>query len=57
MKKYIQPTAKVVELSVKESLSLNYENKTRTFGFGSYSSNASVTQFITKGVSKHKIEG
>lgn len=53
MKNYIQPTAKVVELSVKESLSLtNKGARTRTFGFGSYYKNeATVTEYLTTGAS------
>ncbi|MBQ7902078.1 MAG: hypothetical protein IJ365_08985 [Clostridia bacterium] len=53
MKNYIQPTAKVVELSVKESLSLtNKTTKSRTFGFGSYKTgDATITQYLTKAAS------
>ena len=54
MKKYTQPTAKVVELSVRESLSWTSETKPRTFGFGSYTKNASVTNFAAAGVSELK---
>ena len=57
MKKYTQPTAKVVELSVKESLSLTPITSERTFGFGSYSKTAKVKTFAAKGVSKIKVEG
>ena len=57
MKKYTQPTAKVVELSVKESLSLRPAAKTRTFGFGSYKATASVSQFATNAASALKIQG
>jgi hypothetical protein len=57
MKKYTQPTAKVVELSVKESLSLTTPVSTeRTFGFGSYSKTAKVTTFAAKGVSQIKVQ-
>lgn len=57
MKKYTQPTAKVVELSVKESLSLKTSASERTFGFGSYNKSAMVKTFAAKGVSKIKVEG
>ena len=58
MKKYTQPTAKVVELSVKESLSLKVStDDTRTFGFGSYKKTAKVKTFAAKGVSQLKVEG
>ena len=57
MKKYTQPTAKVVELSVKESLSLTKENNTRTFGFGSYNKSAKITSFVTTDASVLKIQG
>ena len=57
MKKYTQPTAKVVELSVKESLSLTPSTSKRTFGFGSYYSNeATVKTFAANGVSKIKTQ-
>ncbi len=58
MKKYTQPTAKVVELSVKESLSLTkFDQTNRTFGFGSYSQNtAKVTTFAANGVSAYKVK-
>ena len=57
MKKYTQPTAKVVELSVKESLSLNVNtNNNRTFGFGSYKKTATVKTFAAKGVSQIKVQ-
>ena len=57
MKKYTQPTAKVVELSVKESLSLTTSIPSkRTFGFGSYKKTATVKTFAAKGVSKIKVQ-
>ena len=56
MKKYTQPTAKVVELSVKESLSLKTASSDRTFGFGSYSKTATVKTFAAKGVSQIKVQ-
>ena len=55
MKNYTQPTAKVVELSVKESLSLKTSTSNeRTFGFGSYKKNATVKTFAKTGVSQLK---
>lgn len=54
MKKYTQPTAKVVELSVKESLSLTTGSSEKTFGFGSYKKTATVKTFAAKGVSNVK---
>jgi hypothetical protein len=56
MKKYTQPTAKVVELSVKESLSLTPSTPERTFGFGSYKNTAKVKTFAAKGVSQIKVQ-
>ena len=56
MKKYTQPTAKVVELSVKESLSLTTGTFERNFGFGSYKKTAKVTTFAAKGVSQIKVQ-
>lgn len=56
MKKYTQPTAKVVELSVKESLSLTPSTSERTFGFGSYKKTATVKTFAAKGVSQIKVQ-
>lgn len=55
MKKYTQPTAKVVELSVKESLSLQTSKSEKTFGFGSYKKTATVKTFAAKGVSQVKV--
>ena len=52
MNKYTKPTAQVVELSVKESISLLEKEETRNFGFGSASMTlktyaANVTSIVT----------
>ena len=52
MNKYTKPTAQVVELSVKESISLLEREETKTFGFGSASVTlktyaANVTSIVT----------
>lgn len=50
MNKYTKPTAQVVELSVKESLSKVFE-KTRTFGFGSKTKEIKVNLYTANNVS------
>lgn len=52
MNKYTKPTAQVVELSVKESISLLQREETKDFGFGSGSMTlktyaANVTSVVT----------
>lgn len=54
MKKYIKPSAEIVELTVKESLSAlkQQESQNRTFGFGSSSSKSmSLTTYATAEIS------
>ena len=53
MNKYTKPTAQVVELSVKESLSALFQKK-RTFGFGSSSKEIEVNLYTANGVSQIK---
>ena len=59
MKKYTQPTAKVVELSVKEPLSLTSKKNERTFGFGSTNKSVTVDTYLSTGLSalQLKIKG
>ena len=52
MNKYTKPTAQVVELSVKESISLITKEEPKNFGFGSASMTlityaANVTSIVT----------
>ena len=52
MNKYTKPTAQVVELSVKESISLITKEEPRNFGFGSAAMTlktyaANVTSIVT----------
>ncbi len=49
--KYTKPTAQVVELSVKESLSALFK-KERTFGFGSSSKTIDVNLYTANSISK-----
>ncbi len=53
MKKYIKPSAEIVELSIKESLSkLTSKKETRTFGFGSTpNKSVSLTSYATAQIS------
>ena len=53
MRKYIKPSAEIVELTVKESLSAlkQQESKNRTFGFGSNSKSMSLTTYATAEIS------
>jgi len=53
MRKYIKPSAEIVELSVKESLSaLSKRTDERTFGFGGTSKSMTLTTYSTKAISK-----
>ena len=49
--KYTKPEAKVVELSVKESLSALFQKK-RTFGFGSQTKEIDVNLYTANGISQ-----
>ena len=51
MNKYTKPTAQVVELSVKESLSALFR-KERTFGFGSSSKTLNVNLYTANSISQ-----
>lgn len=58
MKNYTKPSAEVVELAVKEPVSLvGDKDNTRTFGFGSKSKAITLTKFATSKVSEVKISG
>jgi hypothetical protein len=53
MRKYIKPSAEIVELSVKESLSaLKKSTGQRTFGFGTTNKEMTLTTYSTKTISK-----
>lgn len=57
MKKYIKPSAEIVELTVKESLSeLKQKSEERTFGFGSQSKTMTLTTYATKNISTVEIK-
>ena len=51
MNKYTKPTAQVVELSVKESLSTVFKKK-RTFGFGSKTKEIDVNLYTANAISQ-----
>lgn len=52
MRKYIKPSAEIVELSVKESLSaLKKRTDERLFGFGGTSNSMTLTTYSTKTIS------
>ena len=55
MNKYTKPSAQVVELSVKESLSALFQ-KERTFGFGSNSKTLNVNLYTANSISNVKLE-
>ena len=59
MKKYIKPSAEIVELSVKESLSaLKRRTDQRSFGFGGTNNSMTLTTYSTKTISKvQEIQG
>lgn len=47
MKNYIKPSAEVVELAVKEPISLKQKTDTKSFGFGSNKSISKTISLIT----------
>ena len=47
MKNYIKPSAEVVELSVKEPVSLISEKSKQSFGFGSKTKQITLTKYTT----------
>ena len=52
MKNYIKPSAEIVELTVRESLSaLTKKSEERTFGFGSQNKSMYLTTYATKNIS------
>ncbi len=52
MKKYIKPSAEIVELTVKESLSaLMKRTDKRSFGFGGNNYSMNLTTYSTKAIS------
>ncbi len=59
MRKYIKPSAEIVELSVKESLSaLKKRTNQRSFGFGGTTTSMTLTTYSTKTISKvQEIQG
>ena len=60
MRKYIKPSAEIVELSVKESLSaLKKRTDQRSFGFGvNNNTSMTLTTYSTKTISKvQEIQG
>lgn len=52
MRNYTKPSAEVVELAVKEPVSLIGETENRSFGFGSKKKSITLTKFAVSKVSK-----
>lgn len=52
MRNYTKPSAEVVELAVKEPVSLTKKDTTRNFGFGSkINKTVNLTQYAANGIS------